>query len=311
MQLRYLPQFIAVAETLNVTRAAEILRMTQPSLTVQIKKLEQDIGVALFERVGRGIKLTEAGQVFLDKAREVLALAQRSVALTQQTAQAHGGHLRIGHNHAAEFHVFPRVVPAFRERYPDIQLSFHRAYGTGLLDALGAGRIDLGFAWFQQPIAGLDIVPLAHEALVVALPQGHRLAARETITIAALSGEKLVVVPRAIEPMLYAAIETLFAQAGATLSVAMEVDTLISLLNFVALGSGCALVADFCRNIPWAGVVYRAIEPAPLLNALTMVKRADGGAPAQLFYRFALECLGKSQDGAVRQPRRQKTIISP
>ena len=134
---------------------------------------------------------------------------------------------------------------------------------------------------------------MTHEALVAALPRGHRLAARETITIADLSGEKLVVAPRAIEPALYAAIETLFAQAGATLSVAMEVDTLISLLNFVALGSGCALVADFCHTIAWAGVVYRAIEPAPLLNALTMVKRADGGALAEIFYRFALECLGE------------------
>jgi DNA-binding transcriptional LysR family regulator len=294
MELRYLPQFVAVAETLNLTRAAEMLRMPQPSLSVQIKKLENHIGAALFERAGRGIKLTEAGLVFLAKARELLALAERSVALAQQTAQAQSGHLRIGHNHAAEFHVFPRVVPAFRERYPDIQLSFQRAYGTGFLDALGAGRIDLGFAWFQPPIAGLDIVPLTHEALVAALPRGHRLAARETITIADLSGEKLVVVPRAIEPTLYAAIETLFAQAGATLSVAMEVDTLISLLNFVALGSGCALVADFCRSIAWAGVVYRAIEPAPLLNALTMVKRADGGALAEMFYRFALECLGES-----------------
>jgi DNA-binding transcriptional LysR family regulator len=293
MELRYLPQFIAVAETLNVTRAADNLRMTQPSLSVQIKKLEHDIGAALFERAGRGIKLTEAGLVFLPKARELLALAERSVALAQQTAQAQGGQLRIGHNHAAEFHVFPRVVPAFRERYPDIQLSFQRAYGDGLLDALGAGRIDLGFAWFQPPMAGLDIVPLTHEALVVALPQGHRLSARETITIADLSDEKLVVASRAVEPTLYAAIETLFAQAGATLSVAMEVDTLISLLNFVALGSGCALVADFCRNIAWAGVVYRAIEPAPLLSALTMLKRADGGALAEMFYRFALERLGE------------------
>jgi DNA-binding transcriptional LysR family regulator len=293
MILRYLSQFIAVAETLNVTRAAQMLHMTQPSLSVQIKKLEQDIGASLFERVGRGIKLTEAGLVFLAKARELMALSERSVSLVRQTAQTQSGQLRIGHNHAAEFHVFPRVVPAFRERYPLIQLSFQHAYGAGLLDALGAARIDIGFAWFQPLIAGLDVVPLSHEALVVALPHNHPLAAGDTITIADLSGEKLVLVPRAIEPTLYAAIETLFAQAGATLSVAMEVDTLISLLNFVALGSGCALVADFCRKIVWPGVVYRTIEPAPLLSALNMLKRVDAGPLAEVFYRFALECLGE------------------
>src|SRR5262245_11222475 len=170
MDLRHVRYFVVVAEELNVTRAATRLHIAQPSLSVRIQKFEEEIGAQLFDRVGRNIKLTQAGRLFLEQARKVLADADRGIALARQAANGETGQLSIGYNAPAGFKVFPRIVPAFRRRWPNIHLSFHSLVSLQQLDQMRRNELDLGFVWLPIPTDEFEVRELLKEPLVAVLP---------------------------------------------------------------------------------------------------------------------------------------------
>src|SRR5579872_6599418 len=143
MELRHLRYFIAVAEELNYRRAAARLFIAAPPLSVQIKHLQQEIGVELFARRGRGIQLTEGGRAFLDQARKTLTSANRGIAVARQAANGEIGHLSIGYNAPAGFLVFPKVVPAFCRARPLVQVTFHALNMPQQLEGLRREELDL------------------------------------------------------------------------------------------------------------------------------------------------------------------------
>src|SRR5258708_1983764 len=125
MELRHLRYFVTVAEELNFARAAARLRIAPPALSVQIRKLELEIGTDLLARDGRGSKLTDAGRIFLVQARKSIADAGLGVALARRAAKGEIGHMSIGYNTPSEFGIFPKVIPAFKKKSPDVDLRFH------------------------------------------------------------------------------------------------------------------------------------------------------------------------------------------
>src|SRR6185437_10938925 len=139
VEFRLMRYFIAVAEELSFTRAAERLHMAVPPLSVQIRRLEDQIGAQLMTRDGRRIALTPAGQVFLQEARRTLAQVQRTITLTRRVAGGALGHLAIGYNAVAEFGVFPQIIQAFRQKWPKVHLTL---YGLRTPDQLEALRRD-------------------------------------------------------------------------------------------------------------------------------------------------------------------------
>src|SRR5256885_7072746 len=177
MDLRHLRYFIAVAEEGHITRASERLGMQQPPLSQRIKAIERELDVQLFRRKARGVELTEAGRVFLDNARAMLAQNERAIESTRRTARGEQGRLCVGVTPTAPFHPFvPRVIRSFREAFPLVSLTLEESHTLELIDHLRSERIDAAF--IRTPILdpeGLVVSPVLEEPLLVALPSGHKL----------------------------------------------------------------------------------------------------------------------------------------
>jgi DNA-binding transcriptional LysR family regulator len=289
MELRYLKYFVVVAEELNFTRAAERVHIAQPSLWAQIRKLELEIGVNLLARAGRGIKLTDAGRVFLEQARRTLADAERGVALARQAANGEIGQLSIGHNVPAGFRVFPQTIPSFKRAWPRVQLTFHSLNVPQQLEGLRREEIDVGFVWLPVPDEEFDVCPLVEEPMVAVLAADHRLVSKAAVTVKDLSREPMILPARPGASNSYHEIEQLFAHAGAVLNVAYELDNSVAMINFVAMGCGCSLLPDYVRNIRQEGIVYKPLRAPNMTNTLAIIKRKSAGRVADSFFQFAAE----------------------
>ena len=290
MELRHLRYFIAAAEELNFRRAATRLRIAQPALSVQIRQLETEIRAQLFLRDGRGVKLTEAGRVFLDEARKTMSGIARGIAKTQHVAIGDTGHIAIGHNGPAELLVFPTIIPAFKKRWPNVHLSFENHRTPQQIDRLRRGDLDLAFVWLPVTPDEFEILELISVPLGAILPRGHHLAKRKHLAISDLSNEPLIIFQR--DPASYRQIEALFLEAGATMNVAYELELLLSCINFVSMGLGLSLLPDYHRRIGMPGVVYRPLKPPSLVKVLGVAKKPGGGGAADTFFKFTGEISG-------------------
>ena len=297
MELRHLRYFVAVAEELSFARAGARLKIAPPPLHVQIRNLEREIGTPLFEREGRGIRLTEPGRILLDQARLTLAQARRSIALTRQASEGEIGNLSIGYIPSAEFQLFPRIIPMFRKAFPQVHLSFHSMKGGSQVDALRRDEIDIGLVWLPVPGEGFDIKPVLGDPLIVALPADHPLAARSSVSIKALAAEPLILASRTLAPETFYQFDQLFQRAGAVMNVAYELDNSLSILNFVAMGFGCSIVPEYARALRQTGIVYRQLRPA-MTRTLGIVKKTGRGGIADLFVRYTLENFDPAQVAA-------------
>jgi len=291
MELRHLRYFVTVAEEMNFTRAAARLSIAQPPLSVQIRRLEAEIGAQLFLRSGRQIALTDSGRVFLEHARHTLLVAERSVDLARRAARGEVGHLSIGYNTVAEFKVFPSIIPDFRRLYPGVHLSFHEFETAQQVSLLRDGAVDVGFVWLPFSGDEFEIRKLTRATFVVALPAAHRLASRPTVSLAELSDDPFLVFSRVLDPQTYREIEDLFQETEATMTVALELESLLSLLNFVAIGSGYALVPDYMQAVRREGVTYKTLKGRNVIKTLAVAKRRELGGIADAYYRFTVEKL--------------------
>jgi DNA-binding transcriptional LysR family regulator len=285
---------------MNFRRAAVRLHIAAPPLSVQIRKLEAEVGAELFAREGRGIKLTEPGRIFLEQARKTLIDAARAVELARQAAHGATGRLSIGYNAPTGFRIFPRIVPTFKKRWPSVHLTFHAHSIVQQLQRLAREELDVGFVWLPIPTEVFDVRELVRESLDVVLPMDHRLAAQDSISVEDLSGEPLILLSRVLDPETFRDIETLFRRAGAIMNVAYELENSLSMINFVAMGCGCSMLPDYTRAIRQEGVVHRPLTPPSLVKTLAVIKRKDRGDIAEMFFRFAADSVAESEGGASR-----------
>lgn len=300
MELRHLRYFVAVAEELNFRKAAERLHIARPPLGVQIRKLEAEVGAALLSRDGRNIGLTEAGRVFLDRARQTLAHANQSVLLARQTAAGQIGHLSIGYTMAAGFRVFPALVPAFRRKWPNVHLTFHDLRISQQIEGLRRDDLDVGFVLLPVPEDEFDTQELLREPMIAVMPEKHRLAAQSTVAIEDLSHEPLALVSRARDAETYSEIERMFRKAKARMNVAYELENSMTIANFVAMGVGCALLPDYTRQILHPSTTWRPLAPSSAMaKTLAVIKKRGRGDLVEAFYRFTMDSLrGHGQDAA-------------
>lgn len=289
MDLRHFRHFVILAEELNFTRAAARLHMAQPALSVQMRRLEKEVGTELLCREGRGTKLTDAGRVFLEHARLTLAAAKQSVIAAQQAAQGEIGRLSIGYSTAAEFRIFPTLVPAFKKTWPNVHLSFHQLGALQQIDGLRRDELDVGLTWLPIPTEEFYVVPLTNETFAAVVHANHPFASKASISIKALSREPLVLFARELNPTLYQELEQMFFRAGAEMNVAYELDSLVSLLNFVAMEAGCSVVPEYIRMLSPPGIVFKPLAPPDLVKTLAIVRRKKSSGLAKAFLRFAVE----------------------
>jgi DNA-binding transcriptional LysR family regulator len=192
MELRHLRYFVAIAEERNFTRAAERLWVAQPGLSTQIRRLEAELGITLFTRHTRGVDLTEAGELFLERARTVLAAADNALAIGRDLQAGLVGSVRLGLADEAHAVATPRLLAAFGREHPDVELSVVTSYSGALLRDMRDGRLDavIAPAGFASDLRSLRI---SSEPWAVLVAPGHRLAAPGPISADALHGEPIVV----------------------------------------------------------------------------------------------------------------------
>jgi DNA-binding transcriptional LysR family regulator len=200
VELRHLRYFIAVAEELNFSRAADRMHMAQPPLSAAIRQLERDLGVALFIRTTREVKLTDAGRAFLQGARRTLADAERAAEDAKRAAAGELGHLRIAYSWSTRFETLPALGRAFRASHSEVELLAQEMWNARMPPAFRSGSIDIALSLCPEIAAELELAAIRTERLVVLLPEAHRLAHEDAIPLSALADEEFVVFPREIAP---------------------------------------------------------------------------------------------------------------
>ncbi len=301
MELRHLRYFVAVAEAEHFTRAAEALGMAQPPLSQQIRALETELGVTLFERLPRGVQLTDAGQSLLEDARRLLQEAERAMERARRVARGERGRLRVGMINSAPFHpLIPGVIREFRRRHPQLALTLDEGPTPDLAAAVREERMDIAFV---RPLLGdargLTVETLLDEPMVVALPSQHPLAKRARVPLLALSIEPFVLFPRTVGAGLHDAIIRSCLEAGFSPRVVQETSQVTSIVNLVAAGLGVSIVPGSMAQVHTDGVTYRPIrKPAPSAR-LSLVYRA-GVAPPHLARFIALTRESARGDAAPR-----------
>jgi DNA-binding transcriptional LysR family regulator len=279
MELRHLRYFVAVAEALNFSRAAEKLHIAQPPLSQQIQNLEGELGVALFERTGRRIKLTHAGAMFLEEARALLAQSSRAALTAQRASRGEAGLLDVGFLTSATSARFAGIIRAFRETHPRVELGLHDLCETQMLRDLRAGRIHLGFLRNLPEDEELVVEPVWEDTLNVALPEHHPLTAKARVPLAALAGEPFVMLDDDKFPIGNGCLRVLCQSAGFRPRVVQYANDLQSLVWLTAVGVGVAFVTSGLEDFQRAGMVYRPLSAQVKKARMLMAWRRDNSSP--------------------------------
>ncbi|HBO3383605.1 LysR substrate-binding domain-containing protein [Pseudomonas aeruginosa] len=287
MELRHLRYFIAVAEELHFGRAAERLGISQPPLSQQIQALEEEIGARLFERTNRRVELTDAGRLFLDESRQVLAQVDKAVLLARRAHLGELGELKIGFTSSAPFtSTIPSSIHAFRKAYPDVHLDLQEMSSRQVLKALLEESLQVGVI---RPLALPDAVhwvELFREPLVAVLRADHPLAAgsEDGLAIAALAEEPFVFFLRSYGTGLYDQVIALTRQAGFSPRIAQEASEAMTIIGLVSAGLGVSILPASFRRTRVDGVVYRTLSDPEATTAVWLVRRQNEGSPLALSF---------------------------
>ena len=286
MDLRQLRYFSVLAETLNFHRAAERLNISQPPLTVAIRKLEDDLGVALFDRDARGARLTAAGQAALGPAREALAAADQMRQAVRQGAAGLSGRLAVGFIGSAIGELLPRIVSPFRQAYPQVELSLEELNSVDIVRGIAARRLDVGLV--RLPVmdsAPVRIDVIERDVLVAAMPRDDLLARRKVVPLAALSDRSFILYSPV--SVLHATIRLECHRAGFTPLVTQEAVQVQTILSLVEAGLGVALIPSRSARFAGAGVHIAALEQ-PIAITMGIARAQDASAAALNFAATAL-----------------------
>jgi len=290
--LRQLRQFVAVAEELHFHRAAARLNMSQPPLTIAIRKLEEEIGVELITRGNRTLGLTAAGTVFLDEARITLQQADRAVTAARDTAAGQIGLVRIGYVGSALYGRLPDAIQAFRGAQPNVRLELIEATSARQVTLLRDGSIDVGV--LIPPIADaadLSFVDFDEDRLAIALPRVHALA--DAPSLAQLADQDFVLWPQREGRGFHLRVIQLCAAAGFVPRVVQEAHGMHAVLSLVAVEAGLSIVPHSMNGFRGDRIVYHPIPGETARFDLSLCHRSDVSNPA--LGRFLASCRG---DGA-------------
>jgi DNA-binding transcriptional LysR family regulator len=276
VRYRRLGYFVAVAEELSFTRAAERLHMAQPPLSQQIALLEKELGATLFDRSRRTIRLTLAGAALLPEARRLLADLDETTRMVRRVAEGAIGRLTVGFVPSAINGALPGLLRTFRTDHPAVELTLREMAPDALLRAVHDRRLDLAMLYLPIGEPDLAVHPLAAEDLLLAVPDDHPAADAETVALADVAGEPFVLPEQHDVPGLHAAVTALFADAGITPLVAQRgVWLMQTVLGLVAAGIGLAVVPSSVSALRRTGVTLRPIRDTGHRVQLAAVWRPD------------------------------------
>jgi DNA-binding transcriptional LysR family regulator len=281
MELRHLRYFVAVAEVENVTRAAARLHVSQPPLSRQIRDLEREIGVNLFERSAKSVRLTEAGRVFLVEARALLQRADEAVALAQGVALGKRGQVRVGHA-SPTVEILRRALRSFSRTHPQVTVDLREMTSQGMLRGLRERTLDVALtvAISPQDFEGLMFESLGADAVRLAMSKKHRFARLREVPLHEVAGEAIVAFTRREHPEAYAGVRKILAPFTRSPKIVEEYDSFTSLIAAVEAGRGVAFISHIMSVIAGRRLVLRPLTPAPPLLPIAMAYREDGVSAA-------------------------------
>ncbi len=288
IELRHLRYFVAVAEELHFGNAAKRLHMAQPPLSQQIRKLEDEIGCALFVRSSRSVRLTSAGEVLLERARGTLQRVQGDLEAVRGVARGEVGTLTIGFVGSAMLTALPSVLGRYRREYPRVQLRLREAHTAGLVESIREGSMDAAFLRDPDPAGDLHLEPVVSEPFVVVLPKGHRLAKRGVVPVRELRDEAFVFFPRSAGEHAWKAAMRIFEEQGFAPNIVQEAPQWLTILRLVASGLGISIAPASVERIQDSGVVCRKLTPVGGVSQIDMACRAKHVNPlVESFFALA------------------------
>ena len=280
LELRQLRYFVTVARERNFTRAAEKLHIAQPPLSRQIQQLEDEVGIALFDRGSRPLALTEAGRLLFEQATQVLDRMDEMKAMMQRLRQAKRLRFSIGFVPSTLYGYLPEVIRRYRAARTDVDLSLVELTTMEQVAALKEGRIDVGFGRIMFHDAAIEDTLLRNERLSAALPLSHPLASRTgLIDLEELAGSALVVYPKAPRPSYADQVLALFRDRDIKPVAVHEVRELQTALGLVAAESGVCLVPASVERLRRDNVVYRPLRESEAVSPIVMKTRKGDRLP--------------------------------
>ena len=286
LELRHLRYFEAVGTALSFSRAAEKLHIAQPPLSRQIQQLEEELGATLINRQVRPLALTPAGKFFLEQSVQLLARLTETREATRRIAQGQRTSFGIGFVPSALYGVLPELIRQFRANHADVEVHLCELTSIQQVDALKAGRIDVGFGRLVLDDPDIQCERILEEPMAVALPAGHALLTQDTLGLDQVVGEPLVLYPARPRPSYADEVLKLYRTHGLQPKVAMEANELQTAIGLVAAGVGIALVPDSVRRLHRDDVAYRLLTNQDALSPVIMNARA--GDQSTLLARWRL-----------------------
>lgn len=280
MELRHLRYFITVAEELNFSKAALKLYTAQPSLSQQIKDLEEDVGVKLLHRTKRKVELTEEGAVFLEQARLTLAQADKAIAMARQVSQAKQQMLRIGFVPVAEMKIFPYILPNLRVQNPDLKIELLSLNNNEQMRLLKKGELDLTFTRHNFNSDEIESQFVIREPLIFILPKDHPLAKYDRIPVKALNGIDFIIPSAEQSLILHNAILDFAKANGIEFNIVQKADNILFNINSIGIGLGCTILPGYIAPLTMNNTVIRPLDvELPFLD-LYVSHRKDSNSVA-------------------------------
>jgi len=298
MELRHLRYFLAVAEALNFTKAAALLRVAQPALSRRVQDLEDEIGVDLLKRSPRGVVLTAEGKLFLDKTRHILKLADESVEQVRALARGEEGELHMGYAPAPTVEILPPALAAFQKAFPRVRVLLHDFSEQELIEGLRNGRLELALMprGTGSQSVGLEFETLRSYPICVAVAPTHRFARLKTITLEMVATEAMIGFNRKDYPEYYVGLDRIFEPLGIKPRVVVECDSSSSLITEIETGRGVAIASPVLRHASGKRLLYRPLTGTTEVLSVG-IARAIKGDVTPAGEKFC-EILRMTSDGA-------------
>lgn len=291
VELRHLRYFSAVARELNFSRAAEQLHIAQPPLSRQIRALEEELGAVLIDRSARPLKLTPAGRFFQAQAQQML---DRMDEIAQATARIAGGSRTwygLGFVPSTLYGALPEVIRRFREAQPMVELGLFEMTTIEQIEALKAGRIDIGFGRLRIEDQGITGEEVGSEPVVAALPVRHRLLGHKDLTLEKLAGEPLILYPAKPRPSYADQVLEIFHSRGLKPIIALETNEVQTAIGLVVAELGYTLVPSSVQALDRAGVIYKPLSDSNVTTPIIMNRRRDDESELTVFIRTIIDTL--------------------
>ena len=291
MELRQIRSFLSVAETLHFGRTAELIHLSQPALSLQIRALEAEVGVRLLERNRRKTTLTPAGRAFRDAAIAGVAQFDRAIRNARLAADGKLGLLRIGFISTAGSELLPDTIRAFRELNPEVEFSLRNILTAEQIQMLEAGALDIGF--LRLPIGGhtqLEVATIHREPFVLVVPASHPLGARKKVRLSEVAGQDFVMYDRKHAPGFHDQVFGMLRNAGIVPNVCQTAGEMPTLISLVAAGMGISILPTSAVKHNIAAVVGCEIaDPIPMSEIGLASARDNDSAVVKNFRSLALE----------------------